>query len=260
MVREDAIVLRLWDFSETSQTAALFTRGQGVVRCLAKGSKRPKAKFSGGLELATRGEAVLIVKPTSDLAQLIEWDLRETHFGLRRRVDAHLAGMCALDLVFHAVRDHDPHERLFEALAGALVAIDGATGESAVVEAVGRLQWATLKEAGYEPVLDRDVRTGGAFPSGKTLGFDTRQGGVTSDPGARGAERGEVWRVRSDTIQAVEWLGRSDVRASDRPEVDSLARAARLLGAWIGVVLGEVPVAQAAFLARVARPGASGVG
>src|SRR5690606_23173149 len=126
MVREDAIVLRLWDFSETSQTAALFTRGHGAVRCLAKGSKRPRAKFSGGLELATRGEAVLIVKPTSDLAQLIEWDLRETYFGLRRRVDAHLAGMCALDLVFQAVRDHDPHERLFDALADALDEINGA--------------------------------------------------------------------------------------------------------------------------------------
>src|SRR5690606_35396871 len=117
----------------------------------------------GGLELATRGEAVLIVKPTSDLAQLIEWDLRETYFGLRRRVDAHLAGMCALDLVFQAVRDHDPHERLFDALADALDEINGATDRAACVAAVVRLQWATLREAGHEPVLDRDVRTGGAL-------------------------------------------------------------------------------------------------
>lgn len=259
MVREDAIVLRLWDFSETSQTAALFTRGQGVVRCLAKGSKRPRAKFSGGLELATRGEGVLIVKPTSDLAQLIEWDLRETHFGLRRRVDAHLAGMCALDLVFHAVRDHDPHERLFDALASALGSIDGATDEAGVVEAVGRLQWATLKEAGYEPVLDRNVRTGGEAPPGKTLGFDTRHGGVTGDPGPGGADRGEVWRVRADTIVAIGWLGAAG-SSRDRPPGDAMARATRLLGAWIGVVLGDVPVAQAAFLERVARPGRTEAG
>lgn len=257
MVREDAIVLRLWDFSETSQTAALFTRGHGAVRCLAKGSKRPRAKFSGGLELATRGEGVLIVKPTSDLAQLIEWDLRETYFGLRKRVDAHLAGMCALDLVFHAVRDHDPHERLFDALADALGAIDASSGPRETVEAVGRLQWATLKEAGYEPVLDRDVRSGAAAPTGKTLGFDTRHGGVTSDPGPRSAERGEVWRVREDTIRAIGWLG-SAGGAGAGPSEATMARAVRLLGAWIGVALGEVPVAQAAFLERIARAGRLG--
>ncbi len=255
MIREDAIVLRLWDFSETSQTAALFTRGQGAIRCLAKGSKRPKAKFSGGLELATRGEGVLIVKPTAELAQLIEWDLRETHFGLRRRVDAHLAGMCALDLVFQAVRDHDPHERLFDALAGALRDIDSAADSSGCVEAVGRLQWATLKEAGYEPVLDRDVRTGAGLGEAETVGFDTRLGGVTQDPGRNDRGGEEVWRVRSDTVRAVGWLAATGEKnsAAGRPEPVAVFRAARLLGAWIGVVLGETPAAQAAFFEWFAR-------
>jgi DNA repair protein RecO (recombination protein O) len=249
MIREEAIVLRLWDFSETSQTAALFTRGQGAIRCLAKGSKRPKAKFSGGLELATRGEGVLIVKPTAELAQLIEWDLRETHFGLRRRVDAHLAGMCALDLVFQAVRDHDPHARLFDALARALAEIDSAADTPGCVEAVGRLQWATLKEAGYEPVLDRDVRTGAALTGLETVGFDTRLGGVTGDPGRAGKDAEEVWRVRSDTVRAVGWLARSSESNSGDipPSPAAIFRAARLLGAWIGVVLGEPPAAQVAF-------------
>ncbi len=257
MIREDAIVLRLWDFSETSQTAALFTRGQGAVRCLAKGSKRPKAKFSGGLELATRGEGVLIVKPTAELAQLIEWDLRETHFGLRRRVDAHLAGMCALDLVFQAVRDHDPHERLFDALAAALRGIDVAIDTAACVEAVGRLQWATLKEAGYEPVLDRDIRTGEVLGEAETVGFDTRLGGVTVDPRRTDVGGEEVWRVRSDTVRAVGWLaGGGEMNHTwESPAPVAVFRAARLLGAWIGVVLGEPPGAQVAFFEWVARGG-----
>ncbi len=255
MIREDAIVLRLWDFSETSQTAALFTRGQGAIRCLAKGSKRPKAKFSGGLELATRGEGVLIVKPTAELAQLIEWDLQETYFGLRRRVDAHLAGMCALDLVFQAVRDHDPHPRLFDALLGALGEVDSAADPAGCVEAVGRLQWATLKEAGYEPVLDRDVRTGAEMEAAGTVGFDTRLGGVTTDPGRAESGGEEVWRVRSDTVRAVRWLGASSESNSGvlAPPSSAVFRAARLLGAWIGVVLGEPPAAQVAFFEWFAR-------
>lgn len=267
MVREDAIVLRLWDFSETSQTAALFTRGLGMVRCLAKGSKRPRAKFSGGLELATRGEGVLIVKPTADLSQLIEWDLRETHFGLRRGVSAHLAGMCALDVVYQAVRDHDPHERLFDALVSALRAVDEAgkvdderERSRRCVTAVGGLLWATLRETGYEPALERDVRTGGALAEARTYGFDTRLGGLTGDPAARqdagtgdSTPVGEVWRVRAETVAAMRAL-RDGVAESDRGgEGRSAERAVRLLGSWLSVVLDEAPAAQVAFLERLAR-------
>ncbi|MGP1310419.1 MAG: DNA repair protein RecO [Phycisphaerales bacterium] len=259
MVREDALVLRLWDFSETSQTAALFTRGHGAVRCLAKGSKRPKAKFSGGLELATLGEAVLIVKPTADLAQLIEWDLRETYFGLRRSVDAHLAAMCALDVIYHAVRDHDPHPGLFDAATDALRAIDeagaGDAGLAGCVEAVGRLLYATLKEAGYEPVLDRDVVGGGSLGDGATVGFSTRHGGLTADPGPSGntgnaGRTEEVWRVRRETVDSIRWLGSRD-EYGPAPGVEALQRSVRLLGAWLGVVLGDAPAAQVAFLERL---------
>jgi len=37
-ITDDAVVLRVWDFSETSQTVALLTRARGSVRGLAKGS------------------------------------------------------------------------------------------------------------------------------------------------------------------------------------------------------------------------------
>jgi recombinational DNA repair protein (RecF pathway) len=37
---DQAIVVRLWDFSETSQTVSLFLREHGMLRGLAKGSRR----------------------------------------------------------------------------------------------------------------------------------------------------------------------------------------------------------------------------
>lgn len=46
-VSDDAVCIRHWDWSETSQTVSLFTRGHGLVRALAKGSKRPKSPYSG---------------------------------------------------------------------------------------------------------------------------------------------------------------------------------------------------------------------
>lgn len=261
MAHEDALVLRLWDFSETSQTAALFTRGRGIVRCLAKGSKRPRAKFSGGLELITRGEAVLIVKPGAELAQLIEWDLGECYFGLRRSVDAHLAGAYAADLVFRCVTDHDPHERLFVALADTLRRVDdGALDRAIILDAMLRFQWDVLRETGYAPSLEVDVRTGASLEARSSYGFDPRLGGITRDPGAGG----EVWRVRSETVRVLRTLasGSSEVvGGGDAPTVgpgevlgsEVAVRCVRLLAAWIGAAFGEVPASQEVFLERLTR-------
>jgi len=74
---DDAIALRHWEYSETSQTVALFTRTHGLLRAMAKGAKREKSNFSGGIETLTRGRAVAIVKQTTDLATLTAWDLLE---------------------------------------------------------------------------------------------------------------------------------------------------------------------------------------
>ncbi len=201
-VIEDAICIRQWDFSETSQTVSLFTRGRGVVRGLAKGSRRPKAPYSGGIELLTRGMAGLIVKGErgggggggtraaategAGLTLITEWDLTAMYPGLRRRLEAYNAGLYMADLVHHMVTDHDPHEALFEAMVGGLERIGGGGGRSAlradtadtgrsalradtngqrddVGAALLAFQWAALVETGYKPELDADVQTGEAL-------------------------------------------------------------------------------------------------
>ena len=70
IIADTAICIRCWDFSETSQTVSLFTREHGVVRGLAKGAKREKGGFSGGLDVLTRGEMIASVKPGRDLAAI----------------------------------------------------------------------------------------------------------------------------------------------------------------------------------------------
>ena len=65
-IRDEALCIRHWDWSETSQTVSLFTRTHGLVRGLAKGSRREKSNFSGGIELLTRGQALFILKPAAD--------------------------------------------------------------------------------------------------------------------------------------------------------------------------------------------------
>ena len=58
ILSDSAICIRCWDYSETSQTVSLLTKENGLIRGIAKGSKRDKGPFSGGFDPLTRGHIV----------------------------------------------------------------------------------------------------------------------------------------------------------------------------------------------------------
>lgn len=227
-VRDEAICVRHWDWSETSQTVSLLTRGQGLVRGLAKGSRREKGAFSGGIELLTLGEVMALSKPRTELLTLTAWDLRDPFTGLRRDLRAFHAGMYLADLILGLISDHDPHPAAFEALAAALGGLaELSAGSSGALQIVLEAQWAILSETGMKPDLDTDVRHGGLLADGGVLAFVPGHGGFTRDGDAG-------WRVRGETLAVLRGLGDGG-SLSDAPTGDSASveRAVRLLGAYM---------------------------
>lgn len=235
-ITDQAIVIRRWDFSETSQTVSLFTRDHGIVRGLAKGAKREKGDFSGGMDLLTRGEVVAIIKPGRDLATLTAWHLQEIYRALRTNLQANRIGLYMADLIHHMLIDHDPHPRMFEALASALDAMaEPADREAALLT----MQWTLLVEAGYTPHLDRDAQTGEAIPAtAKTLAFSAAAGGVMSI--ARHAQTDQPhWKVRRETVDVLQSISRGESISSIGAE--TVRRANRLLAAYARELIGSEP-------------------
>ena len=197
--------MRRWDWSETSQTAVVFSREHGVLRVLAKGSKRERGAFSGGLELTHRAHFQAISKPAAGLLQLTSWDLAEVFPGVTRTAGAFYAASFALGAVEQAVRDHDPHPRLYAELASFLRAGVSEIG------AIGSLRflWVLLDEAGYRPRLaaegEGEADDPGADASG-VVEFGPHEGRVLG-AGERGA--GPVWRVRRSTVRLLAELARA---------------------------------------------------
>jgi len=242
---DQAIVIRVAEFSETSQTATLFLREHGLIRGLAKGSRREKSRFSGGLEALTRGEIVAITKANTDLAALTEWDLQQVYWAVRRDLTAHRAGLYLADLLQHAITDHDPHTALFNALDAALDALSMPGGHS---QAVLRFQWALLTETGYRPRLDADARAGSPLAAAATYGFDPQAGGLVADPGQTGRSSRSTppsrpgpspWRVRSDTVEVLRRLEAGPEVPAPLGSAEAIDRAGRLLAAYLTQVLGR---------------------
>ncbi len=266
-ILDEGVCVRQWDWSETSQTVTLLCRSLGLVRGLAKGAKRPTHPFSGGIELLTRGRVGVIVRPSSDLALLTEWDLQETFPPLRASLAAHHVGLYFAELVQHAVQDHDPHERLFDELMWALRSLGSAWGRALAIQ---RFQWAVLVETGYMPVLDRDVVTGESLvaPSSQRQRtwyyFDPAMGGVRlpssaavtlaerAVPGAQELPPARAWRVRRETLELLRVLGGSwdqgprpagegGASPMDAASALGLDRANRLLASYLRYVFGREP-------------------
>lgn len=244
-VHEDAVCIRHWDWSETSQTVTLFTRTRGLVRALAKGSRRPKAPYSGGIEMLTRAEAGLIFRPASELALLTEWDLRETFSALRSSLSAFNAGMYFADLIQRFVRDHDAHPALHDAFLAALRGLEHDLPLSVIT-----FQWATLREAGFRPTL------GDPSPEGsqRTYRFDPLLGGIADAPESSDPAAENAWLVRRETVEVLRRIAAraEPVLVSDAASPSQATqRGARLLGAYIRHILGEEPPTQQLVLGRI---------
>jgi DNA repair protein RecO (recombination protein O) len=269
-IKDQALCVRLWDWSETSQTVSLLARETGLIRGLAKGAKRERAPFSGGFEVLTVGEAMLIIKPearaanapaqavsmhgsSTSLATITAWDLQETFPVVRRSLRAFHAAMYIADLAQHLVQERDPHPGLFDAAAEALRSL-GTHPEPAVLL---RFQWAALGEAGFRPELHHDVATGeplvqDAMPMvfSPELGGLTRAQDVALRPStSQGSSQGPSWRLRPETTSVLRRLASPSSDASDRKaSAQAVDRASRLLAAYSRHVLGrELPSARACF-------------
>ncbi|MHB1155753.1 MAG: DNA repair protein RecO [Phycisphaerales bacterium] len=232
-IKDNAICLRLYDWSETSQVAVLLTEQHGKVRVTAKGSKRSTPstmlKFSGGLELLTRGEAVMILKHGAELGNLTEWDVQDGYWGLRKDLRGLELAMYGVDLTHHLLDDQDPHPVSFAALEQLLRTLASGGEAGGAERALLRFQWVMIEDAGYRPTLE-----GRAAEDG-TLRFSAREGGVVAEA-ANGAS--DAWKVRRETVEVLR--GISGEGGIAKPQAaEAVVRANRLLCAYVRTILDK---------------------
>ncbi|MEZ6189014.1 MAG: DNA repair protein RecO [Planctomycetota bacterium] len=179
ILKSDAIVLRVIDYSETSLIAWLVTREHGRVHVLAKGARRPRSAFEGALEPLVRGELVWYRKArkTDGLETAKEFDPTDRHTGLRRSLERLNRGLYVGELLRALTELELPAEDVFDVGAETLAAL--ATADEPLLEAhLIRGELRLLDCAGFSPRL---TLPDGSMPTQPTR-FAPSAGGVV-DPG-----------------------------------------------------------------------------
>jgi DNA repair protein RecO (recombination protein O) len=171
-----ALVVRTVDVFETSLVATLFTRELGKVAVLAKGGRRLKSSFQGGLDLLSVSDIVMFPKASESLDLLAESTPVERFASLRRDLAALYAGYYIAELLTDLTDLHDPHPKLFDA---ARVTLRHLGDAGLRPRRVLRFELACLRELGVMPSLDQCAQCGGDVrPQGGKVSFGLSSGGV----------------------------------------------------------------------------------
>lgn len=233
--RSDAgIVLRLSDYSETSQIATLLARQSGLVRLIAKGVRRStSARVAVGLDLLEHGD-LLFAPPArgAGLGTLAEWRQRDSFAGLRRALILLHAGLYAAELCRVLMEEYDPHPEVYDGLHRLLE--DLSRSEPAerfgVAGRVLDFQVILAVSIGFCPNLRGCVACGRARPSGSAGYMSFTAGGLVcrscvarfSDPKrVHGTVIDRLWRA----IGAVTPAGSADQPTEPGPPQEVAAAA-----------------------------------
>lgn len=168
------IVLRTVDTGEADRVVTLLTRERGKVAAYARGARASRRRFGGSLEPFTLVTAEVRERTASELLGLESVAPIEAFGGIRGDLARIACAAYAAELSRELVRDHEPHEDLFDLLAAYLRALD--TGP-ATPTALRAFELGALRAAGLSPRLDACARCGRSPPAGPAR-FDPGQGGI----------------------------------------------------------------------------------
>src|ERR687895_807169 len=117
LVATDAIVLHVFDYLESSRVLRLATRDAGVRSAIAKGARRSPRRFSGGLDLFSRGIAQLYTKPGRDLDTLAGFDDLRSTVGLAADLGRFIGASAIAELTLRFSREASADSALYDAVA-----------------------------------------------------------------------------------------------------------------------------------------------
>ncbi|MDA8376911.1 MAG: DNA repair protein RecO [Planctomycetia bacterium] len=177
--KDEAICLRVIDFSESSQILTLLCRNIGVMALLAKGSRKISkgGTFSLGspIDQLARGEVVFIPpRATSDLATLTAWTLLDHQPILRKSLSAFYAGQIISEIVMTLLSPQESHRQLYDELEAGLEALGGTQNQRIFLSIVKYILTAT----GFQPHLESCLMCKTPIRPGVAAQFCPRSGGA----------------------------------------------------------------------------------
>ena len=223
IVRTDAVVLRAFDYRETSTIATLLTRRDGVVSVLARGARRPKSRFGATLQPMSYIQVVYYVKDGRTLQTLTEAAHVHRFPDLTADLGRVTAGLRMVELVRAMLHEGDSQPMVLKLLVQSLAWLNHADDRIANALPWFQLRLATL--LGFAPDVQKDdldaLTADGGYLLLDTGGTATLTSGMDSIKASRAALRAFAIFARTE----LETAGRMNLAGGCRHEVEAMVDA-----------------------------------
>lgn len=154
ILQTQAIVLKRFDFRETSQIVTFFTRDHGKVKGILKGIRKDHKKFGSSVDQFSVNHLVYYGHRESDLHLVGQCDLKVFFFKIRQDVKRTLAASYALELVDAIMPSEEKNTEIYDLLIAYLTALEDTDDVSKLVHI---FQIKILLLSGFRPFLDSCV-------------------------------------------------------------------------------------------------------
>lgn len=237
---EPAVCLAVRDYSETSQIVHFLTPGDGVVRLMAKGTKRKKSKSGGAVDLFSEGIAVYTRKNPDTLGNLLEFSETVSHTALRADTARLNTALYALELAGKLVPEGDPHPRVFTLLSNALSRLGD--DDAPLLSVLAYFQKQVLVRVGLLGEIEKctgclkDLCAAGTESPGGVY-YSQREGGLLC--AACGAGTGEKMRVDRAALVGLEAIRAAESGRNPGMDAKTARAAVRFLDNIVAGILSR---------------------
>ena len=236
--KDDAIVIRAIDFSESSLVVTLFTRKHGKIGALAKGGRRIKGPFESALDLLALCRIVFLHKSSDVLDLVTEAKLLRRFRPPGRDLRALYAGYYVAELLAELTHDDDPHPVLFDLADRTLGDL---TAGGPVTPITLRFELQALRILGHLPSLSVCAACGSPVRPAKRVAFGLLDGGVLCEACRPG--RSQVASISTEALRTMTELADPAALQRDPPQPPSGAggELRGLLNRYLANLLGHQP-------------------
>jgi DNA repair protein RecO (recombination protein O) len=180
-----AVLLRAYDYGDSSRILRFYTQGHGLVSVVAKGVRGRSGKGTDGMGSFASGELTAYVKAHRDLHTMKDFVCRRTRDGLGRGM-LRFAGASAVAELVLSHTEQESHEELFRALEAALDRLETENDDALPAVVLAGL-WTVTEALGFAPRLEACVKCSNALGEADVGRFDLAAGGVRCPACAEGA-------------------------------------------------------------------------
>jgi len=155
IVKTEGIVLKTFDFRETSRIATFFTRDFGKVKGVLKGIRRDPQKFGSSVEKFSVNDIVYYQYRNSDIHLVSHCDMKDFYSGLRQDLERMTAASYASELLDTLM---PPEEESLEIYRLTQAFFKSLQTTRDVGKLVQTFQIKILSLSGFQPHLETCVR------------------------------------------------------------------------------------------------------